>query len=297
MVSWWGELAALQVAKSAPSARAVVAQQASNEVEPTYGIGGFHQMLPDGGSLATPASLTIHYDPREVSAAAESTLGLYYWDSATTTWRHVPAQVDAANRTVSANITAFHIYTLAPALPSGRFDLAITPTTLAPGATAHVKSGPIHFNNGTTVPDGTQFTIVAISGATIAVEDVNAGAEGIQVASRNGIVEFDVTAGQAETDAKLEVRSVRGSAYGQATISIRKPTDTPPDTGGDGGPTQPSGEGGDSQSGAGTPQEDQTVTGCGVGLCGVGSAGMMPLMLLGVIIMKLDLLRRRRMNP
>jgi len=251
--------------------------------------------MPDGQLLSVPASLTIHYDPSEVSATTETTLGLYYWDPGTTTWRHVPAEVDTANRIVSARISAFHIYTLAPALPAGRFDLAITPSTVTPGATAHVKSGPIHLNNEGMVPDGTSFTAAIGSDAVVAAEDADPVEQGIQVTSHNGIVEFDVIAGQAEADAKLEVRSVNGSAYGQATVSIRKPVEPAPEAGG-AGSTEPDGNGQPRESDTSheTPQQEQTPPACGVGLCGTGGTGMMPLMLLGLALMKADLVRRRR---
>ncbi|NTU85298.1 MAG: hypothetical protein HGA45_39080, partial [Chloroflexales bacterium] len=73
------------------------------------------------GAVATlerPAALTLSYDGALVSGPPPAGLALYRWDPVGVAWQPVAGQIDAAQRAVSATVTALGIYGLmAPAGP------------------------------------------------------------------------------------------------------------------------------------------------------------------------------------
>src|SRR6185436_15090042 len=85
---------------------------------PHYGIGWFHNFWPADYTLAVPTPLVLDYTDEEVAGIDESTLGIYAWNRATGDWDFIGGTVDPAANTVTANVQAFRLFTLAPAMPA-----------------------------------------------------------------------------------------------------------------------------------------------------------------------------------
>ena len=167
---------------------------------PHYGVGGFHQFLPQDTVLGAPATLTFFYEPAEAASIDVSTLQIYAWNDDAQDWSLVGGTVDPVARTITTTVNKLALYTAAPAMPAGTiaFTSTSTPNGIGTNATSTITytSGAILMNNGAVVPDGTLFTVYSLEpGAdtsvfgTITSPDEDP-ADGIQISSHGGQIQF-----------------------------------------------------------------------------------------------------------
>jgi hypothetical protein len=201
---------------------------------PHYGIGGFFGFAPDGRSLAAPARLTIRYLDSEVTALDESSLAIYVWNESRRDWDHVGGTVDEANNTVSVDIDRLGLYTAAPSMPAGPIAFAVE-TAVAGGAgdpatSLTLTSDPIRLNTGALVPDGTLFTVQTVLGQAsqlvpfgqVLSVDEDPATEGIQVSSRNGVIQFAAEVPGSAGVVTALAYSIRGTAFATQSIAYQR---------------------------------------------------------------------------
>ena len=77
-------------------------------------VGGYYQFTPEGEPLAEPGELTITYTDEEVAGLgiSEGSLRISYWAPEESRWVSVGGTIDAANNSVTATITALHLYAI-----------------------------------------------------------------------------------------------------------------------------------------------------------------------------------------
>jgi hypothetical protein len=217
-------------------ARYLPADTAGPRGNPHYGVGSFHQFTPDGYQLAVPTPLVIDYTDDEVAGIDESSLRIYGWNAEAQDWDLVGGVVDAAANTVTAPVTAFRLYALGPAMPARDVSLSVHDDgTTGAGETAAqrftITSGPLVMNTGQPVPDGTLYTVrTLVPGAsvltpygTILTADHDPARNEVQVASHNGVIQFEVeypAPNGAYIPGRLAVYSTKGTAFGQ-TVAVK----------------------------------------------------------------------------
>jgi hypothetical protein len=198
---------------------------------PHYGIGGFHQFLPEDQQLTAPGTLKIYYGESELAGIEEQTLGVYEWNPATGDWDHLGGTVDPVANTVTTAVRRMSLYTAAPPMPGGRFTVTAqsTPagTPSEPRTTIAATSSTIRMNTGVVVPDGTRFTVRALtpqgtdltSFGTITSADQDPLLDGIQVQSVNGVVQFTVDVPGSVGGVRFLVYAVRGTAQADQIVT------------------------------------------------------------------------------
>jgi hypothetical protein len=175
------------------------------EGTPHYGVGGFHQFWPADRTLAAPSRLVIDYQDAEVAGFDESTLAIYRWNQERQDWDFVGGTRDPAANTVTTFIRRLGLYTLGLQMPAGPL-----PVFFINGGQMGVDEDRVQrfqvltdtltLNTGGPVPDGTVYTVRSLypeSGSTAAygrviATDVDPLRDGVQVASQNGVIAFDV---------------------------------------------------------------------------------------------------------
>jgi len=222
--SWWGPLPSAKPTLLSPAqyaVRAKIARTAQQAARLDYGIGGFYQLTPPGEILTEPADLTIGYTDDEVEGMEEEALAVYTQDQETGQWLLVGGTVDAVNNRVTAQVSTLALYTLAPRIPDGEFDLLPGSSSLpADGiSTVEVASDTVWNNDGTPIADGTLFDIWTTAGS-IQTDDINVDRDGLQVSAQDGQLTFTVQAGVIALPADIIARSVIGKAVGRVTIEL-----------------------------------------------------------------------------
>jgi hypothetical protein len=224
MWSWWGPSPSAKPAALLPgerAARAKVVAKAQAAVRLDYGIGGFYQLTPPGEVLTEPAALTSGYSDEEVAGVDETALAVYTYEQGTGEWQLVGGQVDPVTNTVTAQISVLGVYTLAPRIPAGQFELKPGLGSLpADGtSTTTVVSDTIWNNDGTPVADGVLFDVWSTSGA-ILDHDAARDREGLQFAARSARLTFQLRSSQIALPAEITARSVAGKAAGRTTLVL-----------------------------------------------------------------------------
>ncbi|MFZ4858363.1 MAG: PKD domain-containing protein [Desulfuromonadaceae bacterium] len=138
---------------------------------PHYGIGGYHQFLPDGYTLAAQTPLVIDYKDADIVGLDESSLAIYGWDNDKSDWNYVGGVLDMAANTVTTTVNSFKLYTLAPAMPAGKVTFTVQNLGLTGAAGSltqkfRVTLSGIGMNNGTAAPDGTALVVKTLSQAS-----------------------------------------------------------------------------------------------------------------------------------
>ena len=77
-------------------------------------LGGYYQFTPEGEPLAEPGELTITYTDEEIAelGISEDSLRISYWNPEDSRWVSVGGTIDAVNNSVTATITALHLYAI-----------------------------------------------------------------------------------------------------------------------------------------------------------------------------------------
>jgi hypothetical protein len=200
---------------------------------PHYGIGGFHQFAPIDAELSAPGTLTIEYRDAEVAGLDESALGIYVWNPAVENWDYVGGTVDATANTITTQVRRLGLYTAAPPMPGSPFTFssltAAAGTPEEPRVRVTYTSSVIRLNTGQVVPDGTLFTIRSlwpgssdpVAFGTVLTADADPLADGIQVTSANGVIQFVAEYPGAFGAARILANAVRGVAIGDQVIAYQ----------------------------------------------------------------------------
>ncbi|MBI1924536.1 T9SS type A sorting domain-containing protein [Candidatus Poribacteria bacterium] len=111
LVTWTG---ASEVLVAAAPAGVMAKSEMATAHTTTPVVGGYYQFSPEGEPLAEPGELTITYTDEEIAQLGinESSLRISYWDPAASRWVSVGGAVDAVNNSVTATVTALHLYAL-----------------------------------------------------------------------------------------------------------------------------------------------------------------------------------------
>ena len=221
--SWYGNEPAVLARDKAPAARSKLAALRSEREEllgMRYGIGGFYQFEPLGLELlADSAYFTIVYDNAECTGFDEAELAMYIENKANQDWIYLGGVVDTVANTLRAPISSLGCFTLAPRLSRGSFRVEASPDSLPADASAltQVSAGPVYNNDSTLVADGSLFTLSCDRGTIVAV-DADSEREGLQLASQNGLLNFELRSGSIPFDATITVQAIRGTAQGICTV-------------------------------------------------------------------------------
>ncbi|MCU1382032.1 MAG: hypothetical protein JWL71_729, partial [Acidobacteria bacterium] len=198
---------------------------------PHYGIGHFHQFTPDGRALASPATLTIFYNEDEVTAFDKSTFGIYRWNDATSDWDYLGGVNDSSTNTIRVTVDRLGLFTAAPPMPAGAIALIGQATRTGSGLESHVvasyTSAPLRMNNGQPVPDGTLYTVMGVprgapfvSFGTVIAADEDPSADGVQVRSHNGVIQFTVDYPVAADAVTAAAFASSGTAFGLTVVTV-----------------------------------------------------------------------------
>ena len=228
--SWWGSSPSakpMMLSAEEYEIRARIAQRAQEAANLRYGIGGFYALTPENTVLAVPTTFSIEYGDDEVVGIDETTLGMYFHDQEAGQWKLVGGEVNPDSNTVTAQITVFKTYTLAPRIPQGEFRLIPDKASIPADDTTRVSilSDTLRNNDGTPVSDGTLFTLSATGGILIA-EDADTLRDGLQVASQGGLITYELRSWPIALPIDLMARSAVGEAIATGQVEL---TDvTPP---------------------------------------------------------------------
>jgi len=185
-----------------------------------YGVGGMYRFDADvapAGSM----SLQITYLDDSVANVPEADLQIYRYDTDEQTWELVGGIVDVVANTVTAEINADGLFTIAPPMPSGQIPFVYSATLLpADGiSTSTVHSGDLLLNTGAAVPDGTLFTVQA-NGMSIVTPDADPILDGLQASNLGGTLTVDFVAPERGGIGEFSIESVLGTAAGSGMISF-----------------------------------------------------------------------------
>ncbi|MCM8768195.1 MAG: 6-bladed beta-propeller [Candidatus Omnitrophica bacterium] len=179
-------------------------------------------------------TVTIHY--QTVSEALEDNLLVYFWDRVNQEWVPLESVVDKSKRQVSATISSLGTFTLGLKVPSGKIILSPTSYDVELGTTLAVEitSQPITMTTGELVPDRTLVTVSCfnkfspegMSFGTIITPDAEPQVEGIQIATKDGVISFAVLPPETAGTVVIRARSVGGNASGETYFRTLAEVDT-----------------------------------------------------------------------
>ena len=221
---WWGS-SPLSLKNMLTSSAALSYQRIRSAAEEsrgmTYGYGGFYQFEPFNLIFDSTATLTMRFLEAEIEGFSETELAMYREDKSTQSWIFIGGTVDTISNTVTAPIDQLGTYTLAPRLPFGSFGLYPNPKVILADSqsTCFVVSDTILNNDGSVINDGMQFT-VTVNGCAFLTVDNDTTQPGLQVHSKDGIIEFELRSGILAGKTPIAVVSSYGSAYGETEITL-----------------------------------------------------------------------------
>lgn len=205
--------------------------------EPHYGIGGFHHFGPEDYTLAVSTPLVIDYRDEEIAhvpGLVEGQLAIYRWDAERADWDHVGGVVDVAANTVTTPVQRFGLYTVGMPMPAGEVTFTVQDDGLSGPSDERrqrytLTSSVIRTNTGAVVPDGTRFTVRAVTppGAlaqpfgTVVTLDVDPVRENVQVTSTGGVITFTVeysAPDDVHPPGRAVVYAAPGTAFGEVIL-------------------------------------------------------------------------------
>ncbi|MDD5106333.1 MAG: PKD domain-containing protein [Desulfuromonadaceae bacterium] len=205
------------------------------EGAPHYGIGGFHQFLPDGYKLAAQTPLVIDYKDEDVVGLEEGSMAIYAWDGAKGDWDYVGGVLDPVANTVTTTVDTFKLYTLAPAMPTGTVTFAVQNLGLS-GAIDNmtqkfrVTVSGVRMNNGASAPDGTALIVKTL--AQSSTESIPYGKIILPDSSKVDSTTTTLSSGQATFDVeypateqlyypgRIVVFSSKGTAFSEKMMEV-----------------------------------------------------------------------------
>ncbi|HEY3547196.1 MAG TPA: Ig-like domain-containing protein [Propionicimonas sp.] len=197
--------------------------------KPHYGVGGFYTLTPIDTVLSQPAQFVLAYADSDVDGIDENTLALYRWNQTAGDWDPVTAVIDTATNTVTATITAFGTYALAPPMPAGQIAWATTVvedagTTDAPTTRVTVVSDPLRRNDGTTVPAGTVVHIIdVLPEGVVLTPDAQSEVDGLQIVTdAAGRLHLQVELVGRPAALSIDAFSDHGTISGRVVVPIQR---------------------------------------------------------------------------
>jgi subtilisin family serine protease len=186
-----------------------------------FGFGGFYQFEPLDVNLVGSCPLTLVYDDSELVGLNESSLAIYRENKDDLSWEYVGGIVDPVTNSVTANISRFGVYTLAPNQPMGTFVVHANPDSIVANGVSitNIYTSQIMQNTGAIVPNGALFTVATTNGEIIAI-DQDPLTVGIQVAALNSVVTFQLRSSNVASKALVSIQSISGYAYGMKDVSF-----------------------------------------------------------------------------
>lgn len=185
-----------------------------------YGIDGVYR-FESTNAFSGSATLTIPYNPADVSGLDPTQLQIYELPDGTNRWQLVGGVVDTESNTVTATITNLGTYAIAPPLPTG--NLQLIPSTnalIADGvSTMTVVVTNLMLNNGNIATQQWLFTASA-TGVQILNANCDTNLPGIQVVSTNGTVTLSLQAPSCGNVAQISLVSVAGDASGSIEVNL-----------------------------------------------------------------------------
>jgi hypothetical protein len=206
--------------------------------KPHYGIGGFHQFLPQDAPLTAPATLILDYNDAEAAGFDKSSLAMYRWNEDRQDWDLAPATAAPATNTVTTQIAQLGLFTLAPPMPAGSIDWsANSAATIDAGLpTEHrhtsLVSAPLAMNNGGAVPAGTIYHVISaapgsfdqngyVQFGTITTPDLQPDVVGTQIAvGADGLLHVEIDLPAGATGLTVVAFSDSGTAKGASPVVL-----------------------------------------------------------------------------
>jgi hypothetical protein len=193
-----------------------------------YGIGGVYRFASTNALNGT-ATLTIAYSPADITGLDPAELQIYQLPDGTNRWQLIGGVADTVSNTVTATISNFGTYAIAPFLPTGHLQL-IPSTNALPAdgvSTMTVIVTNLMLNNGNIATQQWLFTANA-TGVQILNQDCDTNLPGTQVISSNATVTLSLQAPLRGSVGHVALASVAGDAVG--TIAINLINNIPPAT-------------------------------------------------------------------
>ena len=195
--------------------------------KPYYGVGGVYTLTPINMVLSAPAEFVVTYEEADLDGADESTLQLYRWNQARADWDLVASTLDAAANTVTATITAFGTYAVAPPMPAGEINWKVTGTAAggsggSPSTIVTLTSDPLTRNNGSTVPAGTVVHVLrTFPAGAFLTADALPGVDGLQIVTdADGRLHLQVELPGAPSGVAIDAFSDLGTIRGEVFVPI-----------------------------------------------------------------------------
>jgi hypothetical protein len=185
-----------------------------------YGIDGVYRFTSTNAFNGS-ATLTIPYNPADVTGLDPTQLRIYQLPDGTNRWALAGGVVDTVADTVTATITNLGTYAIAPPLPTGDLQLLLSTNSLpADGVSIMtITVTNLMLNTGDVATQHWLFTATA-QGALILNPNSDTNLPGVQVASTNGALTLTLQAPPGGTVARVTLDSVVGDASGSAEINL-----------------------------------------------------------------------------
>jgi hypothetical protein len=153
-----------------------------------YGIDGVYRFASTNAFNGT-ATLTIAYNPADVTGLNPTNLQIYQLPDGTNRWQLIGSVVNTVSNTVTATITSLGTYAIAPPLPTANLQLILSTNALpADGrSTMTVVVTNLMLNTGNVATQQWLFTATA-SGVQILNPDCDTNLPGVQLVSTNSAV-------------------------------------------------------------------------------------------------------------
>jgi hypothetical protein len=191
-----------------------------NQSNWVYGIGGVVRFSSTNDFVGT-GTLSIAYTDAEIIGLNENLLKIYRASEDASRWDLVGGTVQPLSNRVSCVVTQWGTYAVAPPLPTGEFQIEVTPETLVAGSgsvlTALVFN--IFLNNGSVATNPWLFTVEG-SGINVLNEDASTNFPGLQIAMADGQLAASAVAPPGGRDVSLHLWSLCGDAMGSISIPL-----------------------------------------------------------------------------
>jgi len=177
--------------------------------------------------LSLRALFVFTFDDADLVGADEAALQLYWWNQGRGDWDLVSSTLDTAANTVTAMITVFGTYAVAPPMPSGEIAWTVSGTATggsadSPSTIVTLVSDPLGRNNGSTVPEGTILHILrTFPAGAFVTADAQPGVDGMQIATdAEGRLHLQVELPGAPSGVAIDAFSDLGTIRGEMFVAI-----------------------------------------------------------------------------
>jgi hypothetical protein len=184
------------------------------------GIGGYFKFEPAGYDFGDSTLISIKYPDSVVINIGENKLAVF-WEDTLGIWHYLPSTPYPDSNKVTAYISHFTTYTLAPIMPNGNYGLNPNVDSIpANGISTVILTSDLIYNaDSTLIGDSVLFTIAASRG-TILTPDIDTTLAGIQVQTEGSIIQFQLKSDTIASPISLLAISSVGYAKCQKDIKL-----------------------------------------------------------------------------